>query len=74
MGDAATAGADEILVSGSGPTVLGLFTGRHGVRRAHDAAAELRGRAPAAIAAEPVPPGWGRAVPAPVRHTAGGTS
>jgi 4-diphosphocytidyl-2-C-methyl-D-erythritol kinase len=73
LGEAARAAADEILVSGSGPTVLGLFTGEHGVQRAQDAAAELGGRSPAAIAAEPVPPGWGRAVPAPVRHTAGGT-
>ena len=74
LADAAAAGADEILVSGSGPTVLGLFIGDGGARRARTAAAELAGRSPAAIAAEPVPAGWGEVAAAPVRHTAGGTS
>jgi 4-diphosphocytidyl-2-C-methyl-D-erythritol kinase len=69
--EAAAAGADEVLVSGSGPTVLGLFTGRDGARRAREAAASMRARSPAAIAAEPVPAGWGQVVSEPVRHTAG---
>ena len=54
LADAAAAGADEILVSGSGPTVLGLFAGEGGAgERARVAAAELAGRRPGAIAAEP---------------------
>jgi 4-diphosphocytidyl-2-C-methyl-D-erythritol kinase len=72
--DAATVGADEILVSGSGPTVLGLFVGEDGPARARGAAAELVGRHPAALAAEPVPSGWGRVTVAPVRQTAEGGS
>jgi 4-diphosphocytidyl-2-C-methyl-D-erythritol kinase len=71
LAEAAAAGADEVLVSGSGPTVLGLFTGPDGARRARAAAAQLAGRRPAAIAVEPVPAGWGRVLSAPVRHTAG---
>jgi 4-diphosphocytidyl-2-C-methyl-D-erythritol kinase len=56
---ARAAGADVALVSGSGPTVLGLFAGADGVRRAHAAAAALApdraaARAPAPIVAEPV--------------------
>ena len=71
LADAAAAGADEILVSGSGPTVLGLFAGEGGAERARVAAAELAGRRPAAIAAEPVPAGWGAVDVVDVRHTAG---
>jgi 4-diphosphocytidyl-2-C-methyl-D-erythritol kinase len=70
LAEAAAAGADEVLVSGSGPTVLGLFTGEAGPRRAREAAAELAARRPAAVAVEPVSAGWG----APVRHNAGGRS
>jgi 4-diphosphocytidyl-2-C-methyl-D-erythritol kinase len=69
LGDAAAAGADEVLVSGSGPTVLGLFAGQSGAERARVAATELAGRQPAAIAAEPVPAGWGAVDVAGVRHT-----
>jgi 4-diphosphocytidyl-2-C-methyl-D-erythritol kinase len=72
--DAATAGADDIVVSGSGPTVLGLFVGADGPERARAAAAELAGRRPAAIAAEPVPAGWGAVTVEPVRHTADGSA
>src|SRR4051794_2979000 len=50
--EAAAAGADHVLVSGSGPTVLGLFAGEGGPQRARDAAAALAGRVPAAIASE----------------------
>jgi 4-diphosphocytidyl-2-C-methyl-D-erythritol kinase len=71
LADAAAAAADEILVSGSGPTVLGLFAGEGGAQRARVAAAELAGRRPAAVAAEPVPAGWGAVDVADVRHTAG---
>jgi 4-diphosphocytidyl-2-C-methyl-D-erythritol kinase len=52
LADAAAAGADEILVSGSGPTVLGLFAGDDGPERARRGAAALAGRVPAAIACE----------------------
>ena len=71
LADAAAAGADEILVSGSGPTVLGLFAGEGGAERARVAAAELAGRRPGAIAAEPVPAGWGTVDVSGVRHTEG---
>jgi 4-diphosphocytidyl-2-C-methyl-D-erythritol kinase len=70
--DAAVAGADDIVVSGSGPTVLGLFIGADGPQRARAAAAELAVRHPPASAAEPVPAGWGRVTVASVRHTATG--
>jgi 4-diphosphocytidyl-2-C-methyl-D-erythritol kinase len=70
--DAAVAGADDIVVSGSGPTVLGLFIGGDGPARARAAARELAARHPAAIPAEPVPAGWGRVTVEPVRHTAPG--
>jgi 4-diphosphocytidyl-2-C-methyl-D-erythritol kinase len=71
--DAATAGADDILVSGSGPTVLGVFIGDDGPERARAAARELAARGPGAIAAEPVPAGWGRVHVEDVRHTEDGT-
>lgn len=69
LAQAAAAGADEVLVSGSGPTVLGLFAGEDGPDRARDAAAALAGRRPAAIAAEPVPSGWGDVAVGALRHT-----
>jgi 4-diphosphocytidyl-2-C-methyl-D-erythritol kinase len=59
------AGADEVLLSGSGPTVVGLFTdGRSpadGLDRAERAAATLRGRAPQALCATPVGAAFARA-------------
>jgi 4-diphosphocytidyl-2-C-methyl-D-erythritol kinase len=51
---ARAAGADDALVSGSGPTVVGLFHGPDGPARAEAAAAELRARFPGASAARPV--------------------
>ncbi|HMJ02702.1 MAG TPA: hypothetical protein VK506_07160 [Conexibacter sp.] len=51
---ARAAGADHALVSGSGPTVVGLFHGADGVAAAEAAAGELRGRFPDASAARPV--------------------
>jgi 4-diphosphocytidyl-2-C-methyl-D-erythritol kinase len=56
-------GADAVLVSGSGPTVVGLFEGSDGRGRA--AAAAREGGWPRAVAAEPVDAGW-----AAVRDTA----
>ncbi len=67
LAQARAAGADVALVSGSGPTVLGLFAGPDGPARAAAAAAGLAGdRAaaglPAALAAEPV------GADLPIRH------
>ncbi len=71
LAEAASVGADEIVVSGSGPTVLGLFPGAGGSERAVAAARELAGRRPSPIAAAPVPAGWGAVDVMAVRHTAG---
>jgi 4-diphosphocytidyl-2-C-methyl-D-erythritol kinase len=43
-------GADKAFVTGSGPTVVGLFEGQDGFGRALEAEARLEGRAPRAIA------------------------
>jgi len=52
--------ADAALVSGSGPTVLGLFAGADGARRAECAAAALRDQSgPAPLAAVPVAAAFG---------------
>jgi hypothetical protein len=45
------------MVSGSGPTALGLFLGPDGEARARAAAERLAGRRPAPLAAAPEP-GW----------------
>ena len=74
LAEAAASGADEVVVSGSGPTVLGLFVGADGAERARVAAGELAGRRLGAIAAEPVPAGWGAPTVVGLRHTASGTS
>jgi 4-diphosphocytidyl-2-C-methyl-D-erythritol kinase len=47
-------GADVAFLSGSGPTVVGLFLRANGPGRAERAAAGLAGRAPAPICATPV--------------------
>jgi len=57
---AAEAGARHAMVSGSGPTVVGLFTGPDGPARARNAT----GAWPRAVAAEPVDEDWARVVPA----------
>ena len=62
LADVRASGAVRAMVSGSGPTVFGLFTGPEGVAHAQAAAAALRSRHPHAIAATPV----GRAFAAPV--------
>jgi 4-diphosphocytidyl-2-C-methyl-D-erythritol kinase len=67
LAQARAAGADAALVSGSGPTVLGLFAGSEGVERAR-AAARTR---PAAIAAQPVDASGALAAVVPVRHNGG---
>ncbi|MGN6371474.1 MAG: 4-(cytidine 5'-diphospho)-2-C-methyl-D-erythritol kinase [Solirubrobacteraceae bacterium] len=66
LAHARAAGADTVLVSGSGPTVLGLFGTDDGPERAHAAAARLAGRHPRAVAAVPV--GSAFAHVAPVRN------
>jgi 4-diphosphocytidyl-2-C-methyl-D-erythritol kinase len=48
------AGADIALVSGSGPTVVGLFPHANGLGRAERAAAGLADRVPAPLCATPV--------------------
>ncbi len=56
---AESAGADRALVCGSGPTVIGLFCGGDGFRRASVGAETLRARFPAATVAAPVGRGVG---------------
>lgn len=53
---ALAAGADRAMVCGSGPTVIGIFAGEEGARRAHEAAADaaLAERFPGIAAATPV--------------------
>ncbi len=54
--DARAVGADTALVSGSGPTVVGLKWGTEGREWAEKAAFELCSRHPGAVAATPVTP------------------
>lgn len=70
LADVRAAGADRALVSGSGPTVFGLYEGPEGVARAKAAAVTLAGsrRHPRAVVAEPVGPDFGRPTVAPVRQ------
>lgn len=56
---ASEAGAELALVSGSGPTVLGLFARANALARAQRAVAGLAGLEPAPVAATPVGPGFG---------------
>jgi 4-diphosphocytidyl-2-C-methyl-D-erythritol kinase len=64
------AGADLALVSGSGPTVVGLFFAdaapETGARRSVSAARGLAGRQPPPICATPVSASFGRAMTVPV--------
>jgi 4-diphosphocytidyl-2-C-methyl-D-erythritol kinase len=67
LAQARETGAEPALVSGSGPTVLGLFAGagrspKGGLAQAQAAAASLAGRVPAAIHAAPVDRTFARAV------------
>jgi len=54
LAEVTDAGADVALVSGSGPTVIGLFLRANLPARLERALAALAGRVPPAIAAEPV--------------------
>ena len=58
LAHALEAGAEHVLVSGSGPTVVGLFARANGPERARRAAAALSDRVPAPIAAETVGAGF----------------
>ncbi len=60
LAEARAAGAELAFVSGSGPTVLGLFPQPAGAERA---AAALAGRRPPALLATPVQDGFGAATP-----------
>jgi 4-diphosphocytidyl-2C-methyl-D-erythritol kinase len=65
LAEARETGAEEVFVSGSGPTVVGLFAGSvrsadDGLRRAERAAVSLRGRVPAPVCARPVDAAFGR--------------
>jgi 4-diphosphocytidyl-2-C-methyl-D-erythritol kinase len=64
------AGADLALVSGSGPTVVGVFfddtAPETGARRSVSAAGRLAGRQPPPICASPVGASFGRAIGVPV--------
>ena len=67
LDEARRSGASATLVSGSGPTVLGLFPGLRGARgsgldHAEQAAERLEGRVPAALAARPVGAAFARVV------------
>lgn len=61
--DAQQAGAEHALVSGSGPTVVGLFSRANAIGRAERAARGLIQRTPAAICAGSVDAAFGEAVP-----------
>jgi 4-diphosphocytidyl-2-C-methyl-D-erythritol kinase len=54
LDDAIGAGADQAIVCGSGPTVIGLYWGDRGPGRARAAVRALLGRHPAAAAVAPV--------------------
>ncbi len=62
------AGADAAFVSGSGPTVVGLFMRANGPGRAERAVAGLAGRDPAPICAVPVDATFAHATDIRVRH------
>jgi 4-diphosphocytidyl-2-C-methyl-D-erythritol kinase len=68
------AGAEEALVSGSGPTVVGLFHRANAWGRVERAATELRGRAPEPIAALSVDSAFARPVEAEDPHPDGGSA
>jgi 4-diphosphocytidyl-2-C-methyl-D-erythritol kinase len=60
------AGPAAALVTGSGPTVVGVYPGDEGPARARAAAQRLRARFPRACAAAPVDAGFGAPAPVPV--------
>lgn len=60
---ALAAGAQSALVSGSGPTVIGLFSGPEGIREARRAAEEMNAHGRLAYAAKPIGAEFGAAAP-----------
>lgn len=64
LAQARAAGASCAVVSGSGPTVVGLFAGPGGRKAAQHAAARLRGRVPAPVLAHAVAEGFAAPRPA----------
>ncbi len=58
LSDARAAGAAHVLVCGSGPTVIGVFSGAKAEDEAKLAAEELRARHPRTSAVTPAPPGY----------------
>jgi 4-diphosphocytidyl-2-C-methyl-D-erythritol kinase len=54
LGAVARAGADDAIVCGSGPTVIGLFWGDDGASRARDAATRMHADHPGVVSADPV--------------------
>jgi 4-diphosphocytidyl-2-C-methyl-D-erythritol kinase len=64
------AGAEVAFVSGSGPTVVGLFARANGLARAQRAVAGLAGREPASVAAVSVDASFARVYSVPVRNNA----
>jgi 4-diphosphocytidyl-2-C-methyl-D-erythritol kinase len=63
LGEVLRAGADDAMICGSGPTVIGLFWGEDGAGRAREAAVRLRADHPAVVSAEPVRGGDGALAP-----------
>ncbi len=61
--DVRAAGAEQAIVSGSGPTVAGVFWGRDSRARAQVAARELAREHPGVTVATPVAPPFGAAEP-----------
>jgi len=68
LGEAQDAGADFVLLSGSGPTIAGLFPRANGLAAAQRAAAGLVGREPAPLTATAVDAAFGEVVGLPVGH------
>jgi 4-diphosphocytidyl-2C-methyl-D-erythritol kinase len=64
LDDARYAGSEHAIVSGSGPTVLGLFWGEDAATRANVGVAALAGRYPGATTAVPVDASFGFPHPA----------
>ncbi len=59
LGAIGRAGADNAIVCGSGPTLIGLFWGADGGGRAREAASRLRAEHPGVVTADPVRGGDG---------------
>jgi 4-diphosphocytidyl-2-C-methyl-D-erythritol kinase len=64
-------GAESAFVSGSGPTVVGLFARANGLARSERAAAGLAGREPAPLAAVSVNSGFADVYSGHIRNNAG---